>query len=137
MEMTFASLCRTILMLQKSITNAKIISAWQQYSLMENFRRLQEIKIIGICRTGIAQAGVHPLFVLVNDLSDHLPIMLCTDFQPWTCPNPPLTSRRLVNVNNSALSQFQGSLNIADWSDVMREVCKNNDPSTSGRRPSP
>src|SRR6218665_4156708 len=76
-------------------------------------------------------SGNQELFVLVNDLSDHLPIMLCTDLQPWTYPNPPLTSRRLVNVNNSALSQFQGSLNNADWSDVMREVCKNNDPSTA------
>src|SRR6218665_2019691 len=73
-------------------------------------------------------SGNQESFGLVNDLSDHLPIMLCTDLQPWTHPNPPLTSRRLVN--NSAISQFQGSLSNADWSDV-REARKNNDPSTA------
>src|SRR6218665_3895968 len=49
-------------------------------------------------------------------------------FSPGPIQILPLISRRLVN--NSAISQFQGLLSNADWSDV-REACKNNDPSTA------
>src|SRR6218665_750265 len=53
--------------------------------------------------------------VLVNDLSDQLPVMLCTDCHPWTYSKPPLASRRLIN--KSAISQFQVSQSNTDWID--------------------
>jgi len=43
MEMTFAS----ILIPQEPTTNAKIINAWQQYSLMGNFRHFQKKEFVG------------------------------------------------------------------------------------------
>src|SRR6218665_4177048 len=113
MEMTFASLCRTILMLQKSITNAKIISAWQQYSLMENFRHFQEIKIIGICRTGITQAGASiPLrqmmhFPPVSDFP-HFFQKICQP--PWNIfLNSPFPQNIFQISSKLSLFQYRGN----------------------------
>ena len=71
-------------------------------------------------------SGSQESFVLVNDLSDHLPVMFCTDLHPRKQSKPTNTSRRLVN--DVTLAQFQASLTSADWTSVMN-ACKNNDPS--------
>ena len=65
-------------------------------------------------------------YILVNDLSDHLPVMFSTDLHPLRQSRPENTSKRLVN--NTTIAHFHESLTNADWTDV-EVACQSNDPS--------